>query len=50
MGDIDRTGKIVVNPQFDEAWDFVNGLAKVRMAGGFGCIDKTGRHVYNPTK
>ena len=50
IGYVDRTGRIVINPQFDEARDFANGLAKVQTGAGYGYVDKTGRYVYNPTK
>ena len=45
------TGQVVVNPQFDIALSFREGLAAVGI-GGFtgkgGFIDKTGRMVVNP--
>ena len=56
-GYIDRSGKVVITPQFAEAEDFHEGLAAVRpvKTGGFygkgdawGYIDKTGRFVLKP--
>ena len=47
-GYIDKTGKIVINPQFDSAWDFSEGLAWVKVGGKWGYIDKTGKIVINP--
>ena len=47
-GYIDKTGKIVINPQFDEAWTFSEGLAKVKIGNKLGYIDKTGKYVINP--
>ena len=45
-GFIDRTGKIVIEPQFDAAFGFYsNGLAKVKMNRLWGCIDETGKIV-----
>ena len=48
----DKTGKIVVKPQFTYAGDFTDGLARVRIGnkktGTFGYIDKTGKFVINP--
>jgi hypothetical protein len=43
-------GKIVINPQFDEAAPFADGLARVKAGGCIGYIDPTGKYVYNPTK
>jgi hypothetical protein len=47
-GYIDKTGKIVINPQFDNAWRFNDGLAKVRFGEKYGFIDKKGKIVINP--
>jgi hypothetical protein len=53
-GFIDKTGKIVITPQFDGAEAIYKGLAKVEV--GFsdwdkvGYIDKTGRYVWEPRK
>ena len=50
LGYIDQTGKYVINPQFDEALPFVDGLALVvegRDPGGqIGWIDKSGKYVW----
>lgn len=45
---IDRTGRIVINPQFEEAGDFAEGLAPVKMGGKWGYVDRTGRIIINP--
>ncbi|MFH1515247.1 MAG: WG repeat-containing protein, partial [bacterium] len=51
-GFIDKTGKIVINPQFDETWHFSEDLAPVIIgdieSGKWGFIDKTGKFVINP--
>lgn len=61
-GYIDKTGKLVINPQFDAAWGFAEGLALVgigerdtttftlglKAGGKYGFIDKTGKYVINP--
>ena len=51
-GYIDRTGQYVVSLQFDDARDFKDGLAQVRIGddktGKWGYIDKTGKYVINP--
>ena len=49
-GFIDPTGKFVINPQFDEAESFNNGLAWVKAGGRFGYINASGKYVWNPTK
>ena len=50
-GYIDRTGKIIIEPQFDEAHSFQEGLAYVQMNGEKELkeyfIDKTGKIVIN---
>jgi hypothetical protein len=48
-GYIDKTGKMVINPQFDEAGQFTEGLALVTVGGRIGYIDNTGRYIWNPT-
>jgi hypothetical protein len=48
-GFIDKTGKIIINPQFDDAWGFREGLAKVWIGKKLGYVDKTGKYVWNPT-
>ena len=47
IGYIDKTGKIVINPQFDGVGIFAEGLAKVRIGDKYGYIDKTGKIVIN---
>jgi len=47
-GYIDNTGKIVIKPQFDEAWNFSEGLAPVRVDDKWGYIDETGKIVIAP--
>jgi len=42
-GFIDKTGKIVIEPQFIEAGDFSDGLAPVEANGKWGFIDKNGK-------
>ena len=44
-GFIDHTGKFVIPPQFDEVYDFSQGLAKVHKEFKFGFIDCAGRVV-----
>jgi hypothetical protein len=49
-GYIDKKGRIVINPQFDLALEFSEGLARVRVeiGGKQGYIDKSGKIVINP--
>lgn len=46
-GYIDKTGKIVINPQFDDARHFTEGLASVNIGDKWGYIDKAGKIVWN---
>jgi len=47
-GYIDKTGKVVIEPQFESAGDFSEGLAAVSMNGKFGYIDVNGQFVIQP--
>jgi hypothetical protein len=61
MGYIDHTGKTIIEPKFDVAYDFVDGIAKVYFSEkvssaaasvtrtGHGYIDKRGRFVWRST-
>lgn len=44
-GYIDRDGKFIIKPQFDDAENFSEGLAAVRVGCNFGYIDKRGNLV-----
>ena len=45
-GYIDRTGKEIIPPKYDDAGNFSNnGLASVKLNGKCGYIDKTGKEV-----
>ena len=44
-GYIDKTGKFVIEPRFDGAEDFSEGLAPVKLGDKWGYIDKTGKLV-----
>jgi hypothetical protein len=46
-GYIDKAGKYVISPQFDDANRFSDGLAPVKLGGKYGYIDKTGKYVIN---
>jgi hypothetical protein len=47
-GFIDKTGHVVIEPQWEEVSDFSEGLACVKRDGKYGFIDKTGRVVIEP--
>ena len=47
-GYIDRTGRLVVSPRFDEASRFSEGLAPVRLGRQLGYADETGKVVLVP--
>ena len=47
-GFIDKSGKVVIEPQFDDAEPFSEGLAQVEKDGKYGFIDKSGKVVIEP--
>ncbi len=47
-GYIDATGKVVIEPQFEDAKDFSEGLAAVKINDKYGYIDETGNIVIQP--
>ncbi len=47
-GFIDKSGKVVIEPQFDDAEPFSEGLAKVEKDDKYGFIDKSGKVVIEP--
>ncbi|MEM1042562.1 MAG: WG repeat-containing protein [Bacteroidota bacterium] len=47
-GYIDRSGSVVVEPQFDEAHPFAEGLARVKVRSRYGYIDPDGGSVIAP--
>lgn len=42
---MDKTGKFVIEPRFDEAGNFSGPTAVVRIGGHYGLIDRTGKLV-----
>ncbi|MDR2964095.1 MAG: WG repeat-containing protein [Bacteroidales bacterium] len=48
FGFVDTEGRVVINPQFEEALPFSEGLAAIEQKGKWGFIDKTGKIVINP--
>jgi hypothetical protein len=47
-GYIDQTGRLVIRPTFDDAFDFSDGLASVRRGDDVGYIDMTGSFAFKP--
>jgi hypothetical protein len=47
VGFVDKTGKVVINPQFEIALPFFEGFAAVCQDDKWGFIDKTGKIVIN---
>ena len=47
-GFIDQTGRVVIKPQFDNAFDFQDGLARVTEHGKVAFVDPTGKVVLRP--
>ena len=47
-GFIDKTGKVVVPPQYQKAGEFREGLASLLTDTGYGYIDVSGRFVIKP--
>jgi len=48
-GFVDKTGKFIINPQFDEAASFTNDVARVRTGGRYGYVDPSGKFVFSAT-
>ena len=42
-GYMNREGKVVIQPSFDDALTFSEGMAAVQVGGKWGYIDETGR-------
>lgn len=47
-GYIDKTGKVVIPPQFENTMGFSEGLAATKLNGKYGYIDTTGKWVIEP--
>jgi hypothetical protein len=48
FGYMDKSGKFLIAPTFDDAFPFANGLARVKTGGKYGFIDKTGKMAVEP--
>lgn len=47
-GFIDKNGKIIIEPQFENAEDFLEGIAPVKVESKWGFIDEAGKIVIEP--
>lgn len=47
-GACDRSGRVVIAPQFESLFGFYDGLAAAAQGGKFGFIDRTGHWVIKP--
>ena len=47
-GCIDKSGKVIIEPQFEEMSDFLAGLAQAKRHGKWGLIDRTGCMITSP--
>lgn len=48
VGYVDKTGKWVIQPRFEQASIFIGGLAKALKDGKWGYIDQSGKYVIEP--
>ena len=47
---MNKMGKVVIRPQFDQAGEFYQGIVPVTVGDKSGYIDKTGKYIWKPTK
>lgn len=47
-GYMNKFGKIIINPQFEDAKDFKDGFAIIKISGKYGFINKSGKISVNP--
>ena len=48
-GFIDKTGEYIADPQYEDVWDFRDGLAAVKLNDKWGFIDRDGQLIIKPT-
>jgi len=49
VGYIDTANKLVIQPQYDYADSFNEGVALVEVGDKIGYIDRTGKYIWEPT-
>ena len=47
-GFINKKGKIVISPEYEQVYDMYNGLAPVQVKGKWGFINKKGKFIVEP--
>ncbi|MCU0822277.1 MAG: WG repeat-containing protein [Spirochaetes bacterium] len=47
-GYVNENGRYVIKPRFEEAWDFIDGLARIRICSKYGFINEKGRPKIRP--
>ena len=47
-GYVDEHGNWVIEPKFDDTWDFADGIAKVKLKGKYGFIKTDGTYLVEP--
>ena len=47
-GYVDEDGNWVIEPKFDHAWDFDNGIAKVKLDDKYGYIKTDSTYLVEP--
>ncbi len=45
LGFMDKSGTIVIDPQFDQVWPFHQGYAQIKIGTKWGFIDKSGKII-----
>jgi hypothetical protein len=48
VGFMDKTGKLIIPPRYEDAGPFSEGLAAVKIGGQYGYIDRSGKLVIPP--
>jgi hypothetical protein len=48
-GYIDKSGKLVIQPQFDNARPFSLDLAPVQVGSAWGYVNREGKLIWSPT-
>jgi hypothetical protein len=48
-GFVDKSGKFVISPKYDDVMPFVGGIAAVKRGEKWGFVDKTGKEIVPPT-